>query len=69
MLNGLSTLAKVQSSRVYTTPMANIAELRARIKHAFEELPQAIVHRVIDSYEHRLRIEVNGRCAEQEYNN
>ncbi len=51
--------------------MSNITELRARIEHAFEELPQEIVNCVLDSYEHHLCycIKVNGTSVEQEYSN
>lgn len=56
-------------SQVYTTPIANMAELRRRIEQAFAELPQEMVDRAIGAYEHRLEycLAVNGRSTEQEY--
>jgi hypothetical protein len=56
-------------SRVYTTPIGNIAELRGRIERAFQELPQQMINRALDSYKRRLErcLAVNGRGVEQEY--
>ena len=56
-------------SQVYTTPIANLAELRRRIEQAFAELPQEMVDRAIGAYQRRLEycLEVNGRSTEQKY--
>lgn len=56
-------------SQVYTTPIANLDELRRRIEQAFAELPQDMVNRAIDAYHHRLEycLAVNGRSTEQSY--
>lgn len=56
-------------SQVYHTQPADLEELKQRIEDAFNNLPQDMVDRAIDSYERRLRrcIEVQGRSVEQEY--
>ena len=38
-------------SRVYRTQTRDLDDLQARIQHAFDELPQEMINRAIDSYE------------------
>lgn len=56
-------------ARVYTTPIADIAELRARIEQAFRDLPQQMINRGMDAYRRRLEycIRVGGRSVEEKY--
>jgi transposase len=53
-------------SRVYTTPIENLAILRERIEKSFDELPIEMVNNAIDSYKRRLArcIETNGKSVE-----
>lgn len=56
-------------SKVYTTQVADLAELRARIITAFANLPQEFVDRSVDGYKRRLSylVRVDGRSVEQQY--
>ena len=58
-------------SRVYRTQPRDLDDLQARIQHAFDELPQEMINRAIDSYERRLErcIEVDGKSVEINYGN
>uniref|UniRef100_A0A915DS48 Uncharacterized protein n=1 Tax=Ditylenchus dipsaci TaxID=166011 RepID=A0A915DS48_9BILA len=42
-------------TQVYSAPMNKLCELRDRIENTFQQMPQAMVDRVIDSYDRRLR--------------
>uniref|UniRef100_A0A914PQU3 DUF4817 domain-containing protein n=1 Tax=Panagrolaimus davidi TaxID=227884 RepID=A0A914PQU3_9BILA len=57
----------ILKSKVYRTPLANLAELRARIIEAFAEVTPEMIQNVIASYERRLRkcIEVGGESVEK----
>jgi transposase len=54
-------------SRVYTTPIATLAELRERIEKAFDDLSMDLINRAIKSYERRLQhcIAVDGKSVEE----
>ena len=54
---------------VYSTPVASIQQLRARIEAAFQAIRQDTINRVITSYERRLRscVEVGGGHVEIAY--
>lgn len=56
-------------SRIYRTQPTGLDDLRERIVHEFQDLPNAMVQRAIDSYVRRLErcLEVNGRSVEQGY--
>jgi hypothetical protein len=55
--------------RVYRTEPLDLNDLQSRIQRAFDDLPQEMIDRAIDSYERRLRrcIEVEGKSVEQSY--
>lgn len=56
-------------SKVYTTEMTSLDELKGRIEAAFASLPSDMVRRSIEAYVTRLQycIRVNGRSVEQAY--
>jgi transposase len=54
-------------SQVYTTPVADITQLRERIEQTFAALPLEMVCRAVKAYEHRLIhcLMVGGRSTEE----
>ena len=58
-------------SKVYQTKPADLNELKARIQQVFDEMPQEMIARAMESYRRRLErcIQVNGKSVEQKYAN
>jgi hypothetical protein len=56
-------------SQIYRTQPTDLDDLQSRIQQAFDELPQEMINRAIDSYERRLErcIEVDGKSVEINY--
>uniref|UniRef100_A0A914CWJ9 Transposase n=1 Tax=Acrobeloides nanus TaxID=290746 RepID=A0A914CWJ9_9BILA len=58
-------------SKVYRTKQVDLEELKGRIQQAFDEMPQKMIDRAMESYRRRLErcIQVNGKSVEQKYAN